>query len=294
MRHDIYTLRLFIAAYEERSIAKAAEREHIVASALSKRLSDLETSLKVTLFHRHRNGLEPTAAAHAVLHHARLVMRELTQMESELTDFGAGLKGQIRIHANVWAIVEYLPADLASFTSEHPMVRLDLEENVSSGIVRAISENAADIGILASTVPTPGLHVVPYRSDRLVAVMPRDHPLASRASVRLEDIVEYDLIGPRRGSAIDGLLMHAAHGLGRSLRTRVRASGFEAVARLAEARMGIGFAPAQAALRHAVTSDVATVPIDGDWAQRQLNLCVASLNTLSSAAALLIGHLSRQ
>lgn len=160
MRHDIQTLRLFIAAYEERSIAKAAQRENIVPSALSKRLSDLEASLRVTLFHRHRNGLEPTAAANAVLHHARLVMHELLQMESELLDFGAGLKGQVRIHANVWAIVEYLPDDLASFAAEHPLVRIDLEENISSGIIRAIGENAADIGVLASSVPTPGLHVI--------------------------------------------------------------------------------------------------------------------------------------
>jgi DNA-binding transcriptional LysR family regulator len=293
MRHDIQTLRLFIAAYEERSIAKAAHRENIVPSALSKRLSDLEASLRVTLFHRHRNGLEPTAAANAVLHHARLVMRELLQMESELLDFGAGLKGQVRIHANVWAIVEYLPDDLASFAAEHPLVRIDLEENISSGIIRAIGENAADIGVLASSVPTPGLHVIPYRSDRLVAIMPKDHPLAGRVSVRLEDLAAYDVVGPKRGSAMDGLLMQASSGLGLPLRMRVRATGFDAVARLAEARMGIGFAPAQAARRHSLTSAVTAVPIDGDWAQRQLNLCVSSLNTLSPAAALLVGHLSR-
>jgi len=292
MRHDIQTLRLFIAAYEERSIAKAAQRENIVASALSKRLSDLEASLKVTLFHRHRNGLEPTSAAHAVLRHARLIMRELMQMESELSDFGAGLKGQIRIHANSWAIVEYLPADLASFAEKYPLVGVDLQESISPDIVRAIGENAADIGVLASNVPTPGLHVIPYRTDRFVAIMPRDHALSGRKSVCLEDVVEYEVVGPKPGSAIDGLLMQAAASLDQPLRMRVRAAGFESVARLAEARLGIGFVPAQAARRHVMTSAVSAVPIEGDWAQRQLNLCFSSLSTLSSAAASLVDHLS--
>jgi hypothetical protein len=52
LHHDLLTLRLFVAVYEERSIAKAAEREHIAASAGSKRLSDLEATLKLELFRR--------------------------------------------------------------------------------------------------------------------------------------------------------------------------------------------------------------------------------------------------
>ncbi len=294
MRHDLLTLRLFIAACEEKSIAKAAEREHIVPSALSKRLSDLEAELKVTLFRRSRNGLAPTSAAQTVLHHARLVMRDLTQMESELADYGAGLKGQVRIHANVWAIIQYLPADLASFAAEHPLVRIDLEENISSGIARAVAENAADIGVLASTVSLPGLHMLPYRSDRLVAVMSRDHALAGRGSVNLREMLDYDIVGPRRGSALDSLVMQAAYRLDRPLRMRVRASGFETACRLAEERLGIGFVPQQCALRHVVTAAVVAVPIEGDWAARQLNLCVSSLEALSSAARQLVDHLGRR
>jgi len=79
---DLLTLRLLVAVVEEQSVAKAAGREHIAASAVSKRIADLEKTLKVQLFRRHRTGLQPTPAGHALLHHARVLMRDLAQMDS--------------------------------------------------------------------------------------------------------------------------------------------------------------------------------------------------------------------
>jgi DNA-binding transcriptional LysR family regulator len=292
MRHDLLTLRLFIAVYEELSIAKAAEREHIAASALSKRLSDLETMFQVELFRRNRAGLEPTSAAHTLVHHARLLMRDLTQMESELADHEEGIKGQVRIHSSVWAIIQYLPEDLAAFTADHPLVRIDLEENISSAIVQAVTENAADIGILVSSVPAPGLHAIPYRADDLVAVMPPDHPLAGRDRVCLADMAPYDLIGPKPGSALDGLVTRAASSLDRPLKVRIRASGFEIISRMAEAKLGIGLVPQGCARRYVASAAVVAVPLDEPWARRQLNLCVTSLESLSQAARLLVDHLA--
>lgn len=294
MRFDLLTLQLFIAVYEEQSIAKAAEREHIAASALSKRLSDLEESLKVTLFQRHRSGLEPTPAAHSLLHHARLVMRDLAQLESEIADFGKGLRGQVRLHANLWSIVQYLPEDLSAFLALHPMVRIDLEESISPSIVQAVAENAADIGILGANVLAPGLELIPYRKDKLTVVVPRGHYLAARESVKLTDIVDHELIGPRRGSALDALMLRAEHELNRSLKLRVRASGFETACRMVETNLGLTLVPEQAARRYTTIMAVDAVPLDESWAARELKLCVISLASLPPAARLLAEHLAAQ
>lgn len=294
MRLDLRTLKLFIAIYEEQSIAKAAEREHIAPSALSKRLSDLEEQLQIVLFHRTRNGLEPTPVAYALLHHARLVMRDLAQMESELADYAKGLKGHIRIYSNIWAIIQYLPADLASFLALHPMVRVDLEESISPAIIQAVAENAADIGILASSTVAPGLQILPYRRDPLVVVMPEGHALAARASIRFTEMLAYDVIGGKRGSAIDSLVSRAAAEIGQIIRRRVNVSGFETVCRMAEANLGIGLVPAECAKRYLSAMRILAVPLDEPWAMRQLNLCFASFETLPPAARQLVEHLGRQ
>ena len=66
------------------NIVRAAERENIAASALSKRLSNLEASTKRELIIRRNKGLELTAAGQALLHHAPTIMRDVAQMDSEV------------------------------------------------------------------------------------------------------------------------------------------------------------------------------------------------------------------
>ena len=115
MRFDLLSLKLFVAVCESKSISRAAAREHIAASAVSKRISDLEELVKAPLFHRTTKGLEPTASAQALLRHARVVMRDLQQMEYELAEHATGLCGRVRIHASVSTILQHLPRDLANF-----------------------------------------------------------------------------------------------------------------------------------------------------------------------------------
>ena len=97
MNIDLLTLKLFVAVVEEQGVAKAAEREHIAASAVSKRIADLEKAAKVQLFRRHHSGLRPTPAGHAFLHHARVLMRDLAQMDSEVGEYAQGVRGSLMI-----------------------------------------------------------------------------------------------------------------------------------------------------------------------------------------------------
>ena len=172
MRFDLLSLKLFVAVCESKSISRAAAREHIAASAVSKRISDLEELVKAPLFHRTTKGLEPTASAQALLRHARVVMRDLQQMEYELAEHATGLCGRVRIHASVSTILQHLPRDLANFLAIHDAIRIDLEEGTSQQVVRSVAENAADIGIFGGYLPATGLQILPYRSDKLVAIMP--------------------------------------------------------------------------------------------------------------------------
>jgi DNA-binding transcriptional LysR family regulator len=131
MRFDLLSLQLFVAVCEELSIGKAADREHIAASAVSKRIGDLETRLNASLFRRSSRGLEPTAAAQSLLHHARLIMRDVKQMEIELAGHATGITGQVRLYASVSTIIQHLPGDLREFLLQHRGVRIDIEEGTS-------------------------------------------------------------------------------------------------------------------------------------------------------------------
>lgn len=294
MRIDLLTLKLFVAVFEEQSLAKAAEREHIVPSAISKRIADLEQTLKVELFHRQRTGLQPTPAGHALMHHARVLMRNVSQMESELVEYAQGVRGNIRIYANISALVQYLPGDLSSFLSLHPLVKVDLEEATSPVTIRAVADGMAELGIYGANIPAPGLTILPYRRDRLIVLVPRGHPLSQQESVRLAEVLPYDLVGVQKSSSIDTLVIKAAADLDMPVKLRIRVSGFDAVSRMVEAGLGVALIPDIIARNYMPTMAINAIKLDEVWAARQLNICVRDMEALSGAAALLVQHLAKQ
>jgi DNA-binding transcriptional LysR family regulator len=139
---DLLTLQLFVAIVEEQSIAKAAEKKNIAASAVSRRISDIEDLFQVELLHRHSKGIEPTPAGFALLEHARIILGNLSKLESELTGYRQGKRGLIRVCANKSAILEALADQLSLFLERHPLVHIDIEEDLSPAIVRAVMERS--------------------------------------------------------------------------------------------------------------------------------------------------------
>ncbi|MBS0317882.1 MAG: LysR family transcriptional regulator, partial [Proteobacteria bacterium] len=137
-RIDLTSLQLFVAVCEQGSIGRAAEREFIAASAVSKRLSDLEIALDTQLVQRHTRGVDLTPAGESLLHHARAVLYSLEKLQAELSEYADGVRGQVRVHASISAIVQFLPEDLGAFARAHDQVKIDLEEHLSTEVVRAV------------------------------------------------------------------------------------------------------------------------------------------------------------
>ena len=149
MRLDPTSLKLFISVVEQGTIAAAAEHEHIAAAAVSKRISELEENLKIRLLIRTNKGIQPTPAGIALSTMARRALHELDEIAVQMRDYASGLRGFIRVHANISAITQFLPQDIRLFLNECPNVQVDLEEKISSAIIKSVAENAADVGIIS-------------------------------------------------------------------------------------------------------------------------------------------------
>ena len=180
---DPVSLRMFVAVCEERNIARAAEREAIVASAISKRIAALEDDVGVTLLKRGRRGIEPTPAGEAMLRQAREVLGLMERMRGELTEFASGAQGSVRVLASLSVLSESLPDDIAGFLAKNRTVRVSLEERVSSEIARGVREGIADLGVCWDAGDLAGLATLRYRSDRLSVIVPATHELARRKAI---------------------------------------------------------------------------------------------------------------
>ena len=291
LRIDILTLQLFVAIVEEQSIAKAADKKHIAVSAVSRRISDMEEMLQVELLYRHSKGIEPTSAGYALLEHARIVLGNLAHLETELVGYRQGTRGHIRLFVNKSAILESLAQELGQFLVLHPLIKVDLEENISPHIIQAVGENRADLGIFGGNIPAPDLQVFPYRQDRLVAIVPDDHPLARRETVRFQDLVDQEFISLEKGSSIDTLCVKAAAEMGRQLKLRIRVSGFDALFHLVQAGMGLGVVPREIIVGRLGLGNLVAIPLAEPWAERMLMLAVRDRASLPPATRLLVEYL---
>lgn len=289
---DQMTLRLFLAVCEEGSIARAAEREFIAPSAVSKRLADLEALADVALLSRSQRGVRPTAAGEAMLQHARQIMRGYERLQAELSEYAAGARGYVRVLANVSSMVEFLPEALAAFLQAHPLIRVDLDERVSADIVRGVEEGQADLGICRGFVPTGSLEVVPYRTDHLAAIVPAGHPLASRDAVSFVETLDYDQLGLASNASVNALMQRIAAEKGRELAYRTCVSTFDAAYRFIQAGLGIAVLPREALERRGGGPGTLTaVPLQEAWAERRFVICMRDRAALALPAARLLDHL---
>lgn len=292
-RLDLVTLQLFAAVHEEGTLTRAASREAIAVSAASKRLVELEVVLGIPLFSRTAKGMTLTAAGETLLHHARRMLTEVEKVGIEVGEHLQGLRGYVRMLANLSAIIQFLPEDLHDFVLSHSQVKVDLEERPSDGVVQGIIDGVADVGICSMDSDSQGLFSVPYRSDRLIVAMRNDHPLASFDEVAFLQTLKYDQIGLHSASSINNRIHAAAKALGEPLRLRIHVPGFDAVCRMVQANMGIGILPLKAFELFGRGLGLTAVHLSDEWSNRTLMLLVRERESLSPVSRLLFDHLQQ-
>ncbi|MFJ1300653.1 LysR family transcriptional regulator [Pseudomonadota bacterium AL_CKDN230030165-1A_HGKHYDSX7] len=290
---DMTSLRLYVAVCEARSIAHAAREANMVGSAISKRLAQLEDTVGARLLVRKRHGVEPTAAGETLLEHARAILASNARIERDMAAYASGIRGQVRVLATSSVLAESLADDIAAFLQQpqHADIRIDLEERLSTGVVRDIRDGVASLGVCWDAADFTGLQALPYRHDHLAVVTPPGHPLSRHERVRFADTLAFEHVSMPTASAVLTLLQRAARDSGQTLRHRVTVSNFDSAFRVVRAGLAISVAPTEVAAPYALAHGLSVVPLDEPWARRRFALCVRDQSQLPVAARLLVEHL---
>lgn len=292
MHFDLTDLRLFLHVAEAGSITAGAARSGLALASASARVRGMEEQAGVPLLDRGRRGVQPTPAGRALLHHARLVTGQVERMRGELGEYARGLKGHVRLLANTAAAAEFLPEILAAFLAANPNVDVDLGERPSPEVAQAVAEGLAEVGIAAGHADFSGLEAWPFRTDRLVLVVPPGHALAGQEQVAFAEALGSEFVGLSGDSALGGHLAgHAARAGGR-MRLRVRVRGLDAACRMVALGAGVAVVPEAAARRWGREGALALVRLEDPWAERRLRVVVRRLDFLPSHARRLAEHLA--
>ncbi|MGF6541829.1 LysR family transcriptional regulator [Paraburkholderia youngii] len=291
---DLTSLRLFVAVCQERNIARAAEREFIASSAVSRRIAEIEALIGLPVIQRQSRGITVTPVGETVLRYALAIIGNIEQMSAELSRFSTGVKGRVRVVANLSSIVQFLPEDVAAFGRAFPDVSIELEEENSADVLRIVDEHGADFGICNPVGGSEAFEQVPYRQDRLAVLVPGGHRLASAARVSFDDLLHDSFVGLRSESALTRLLAQQAASAGRQLDVRMRVSSLDALCRMVHAGLGIAIVPEPVGLLYVNTLDVRLLPLADAWAERHLIIIFKAREQLSASAAALVSFLRNQ
>jgi len=293
---DLKTLRLLVAVCDHGSIKDAAAQENIEASAISKRLAQLEETLGQTVLVRGRKGAELTTAGRTLIEHARTMLLTMDRIESDMLAYKGGIQGQVRLAASSSAIAESLLDDLTHFMRDkaNQHIKVNIEEKISQDIVTMVRGGLASLGVLWGNVDLSDLNSKAYRQDELVLAVHPEHPLANKQAVRFEETLDHEHVGLSPATAVYTMLHKAAAKAGRSINYKVIVSNFDGAFRVVSANLGVSVVPKEVAAMYAAAGQIKTVPLLNDWTSRQFVICFKNEQALTPAAHQLLDFLTNQ
>jgi DNA-binding transcriptional LysR family regulator len=241
LRFDLREVRAFLAVAETLHFARAAERLSMTAPAVSRTIQELERAVGVALFERSTRRVRLTPAGSAFAAECQLALSHLQLAANAAKSAAEGHSGRLRVGYMDFAINGRLPQILQAFRASAPNVSVDLEYMPTAAQHRALLDGRIDMGFMIGPFAAHNIANLPVDQDDFVALLPEDHPLAAKTSLRLTDLAhEPFVIGSEETfSSFRKLLFELCHRAGFMPEAAQEASNSSGIFGLVAAGAGI-------------------------------------------------------
>jgi LysR family transcriptional activator of glutamate synthase operon len=238
------SLRTFIEVARLEHLGRASETLQQDPSTVSRKIARLEQEIGVPLFERIGRSIRLTQAGKRFVGRAERLLSDLREAVADAEGAVSAESGEVRVGFLHTVGARWLPERLAAFLRAHPGVRFILEEGTTAEVASGVLAGDFDVGILGPPpLNTPDLETVPLFRERVAVVVPLEHRLAGRTSVRLTDIADEPLILPRSRSGLRRVIDDAFASQGLAPRVAYEGDDFSIVQGLVEAGLGITLMP---------------------------------------------------
>jgi len=209
------------------SIRKAADRLNVTASAVNRRIADLEDELGTALFERQPRGVRLTAAGEVFVHYLRGQNGEVERMKSQIEDLKGLRRGTVRIACSQALALDFLPRQIAEFRRSYPQVSFDVQVVDHEWAMAALAAYEVDLVLVFRPAFLATFQPLMTLEQRLVVVMAKDHPLAGRRVLRLSDCAAYPVALPARSIGGRQLLDEVSARTGLTFKIAAESNSFE-------------------------------------------------------------------
>lgn len=278
------TLKVFCDVVETRSFSKAARLNRVTQSAVSQQIRALEKRFDRKLLDRAPRAIHPTPAGEKLYDAAREVLLRFEALEVAMREESAEAAGPVTL-ATIHSVgLHELQPYLKELLRSHPKVNVRVVYRRSDQVYDEVASGEADLGIVAYAKERRELLAIPFSEDRLVVVVPPDHGMAKRETLKLSDLdginfVAFDRDIPTR-RAVDKLLRE--HGAQVQVTTEL--DNIETLKRAVEIGLGISILPRAAVAIELQAGTLVAVPIADGVFMRPITVLVRKGRSLSRAA----------
>lgn len=193
-------LEIFSTVAELHGFTAAANRLGMTQSAVSHALKSLEQELGVELLRRHQSPVELSDIGQQLLLRARAMLGLANTLRQEAADARGMKRGTLRIGSfGPTSSIKLLPSILQHYRAEHPGIEVHIDEGPDRQVVQWLEERRIDIGFVV--LPDERFDTVALMEDQMVALLPANHPLATRDSVSLSDLCHTPFVLTEAGSS---------------------------------------------------------------------------------------------
>jgi DNA-binding transcriptional LysR family regulator len=285
---EFAALKAFVAVAETGSFSLAAERLFLTQPAVSKRIATLESELEASLFDRIGRTVTLTEGGVALLPRAQSMLMELEDSVRAISNLSGEVRGTLRFATSHHIGLHRLPPTLKRFTQAYPQVRLDIGFMDSEAACVAVEHGDLELGIVTlPPVPSIKLTTEAIWEDPLGIVVSRNHPLAKKPAVTLNELAQHAAILPATNTYTRQIAEQAFSRLGLALETALSTNYLETIKMLVSVGIGWSLLPNTMLDKH-----ISKLPVEELSLQRSLGIVYHRERTLSNAARALIGELS--
>jgi DNA-binding transcriptional LysR family regulator len=268
---ELRHLRYFLAVAEELHFNRAAQRLHMQQPPLSHQIRQLEKELGVELFRRTTRSVALTEAGRALLHQTRSILALVEESPEVALRASQGMTGRLAVGFTGSTTYALLPVVAGAFRRNFPDAVLQVEgEMLSPAQVESLLSGRLDVCFGWMRPAEPELETRVLRRERLAVVLPENHRLAGRESVRLADLAEDPFVTypGHWGSTMYQLTVRACRDSGFSPRIVQEVSQTATLVSLVAAGFGVAVAPAS--VRHLTVTGAVHRPLESPVVESEL------------------------
>ena len=264
---ELSTLRVFLTAAEEMNFSRAAERLHMSQSAVSQNIQTMEQAYNVELFLRRGRSVALSEAGEAILPLAREVVRAARLLDDSLQNIhNAEAGGELLIGCSTSAGKYLMPALLSMFQQQYPAVHPRVKVMSRDGVFQRLLSQSIPIGAASKAFEHRDIESQPLFDDRIILIVPADHPWAGYGRATPDDLLDQKLILREELSGTCETVMHGLKSYGITpdmLNVTMELGNPEAIEMAVERGVGIAFVSEMVAARGLAIGRVKKVELDG-------------------------------